>query len=274
MHAVGGDMAVSFVGLFALAGLAALVFLAVLGLITLLTNPKTRDVAKILLGGLAALVLLVVLVGGLFLGVSRQHVVAQREIARREVTAARLKALGEQLHKESAAVTEADDAYAAAVEETAPEAADDTTPATAATEDTTPTPAATDVELPPDPRDRETEEEAEASDSKSTDREEETVSEPVDSILDESLKEEAPESVEVTAATPEEPEESDVGELSVAPLPDHSRPPWVDRQPYKEGSVYYWPVAADPRPDADRAEFEALPKALNEAVADYITQRS
>jgi len=46
-------MAISFVGLFALAGLAAVVFLAVLGLIALLTNPRTRDVAKILLGGLA-----------------------------------------------------------------------------------------------------------------------------------------------------------------------------------------------------------------------------
>ena len=44
-----------------LAGLACFVFLAVLGLIALLTNPKTRDVAKVLFGVLAAVVLLVVL---------------------------------------------------------------------------------------------------------------------------------------------------------------------------------------------------------------------
>ena len=51
MHADGGDMAVSFLGLLIVAGMAGVMFLAVLGLMTLLTNPKTRDMAKILLGG-------------------------------------------------------------------------------------------------------------------------------------------------------------------------------------------------------------------------------
>lgn len=77
-------MSVSFVGLFVLVGLAGLIFLAVLGLIALLTNPRTRDAAKILLGAGAALFLLVVLLGGLFVGFARTREV-QRETARMEL---------------------------------------------------------------------------------------------------------------------------------------------------------------------------------------------
>lgn len=261
MHVDGGDMAVSFVGLFVLAGLAALVFLAVLGLITLLTNPRTRDVAKILLGGLAAIVLLAVLVGGLFLGVARQHV--QHEITRRDATTARLKAIGERMHAEHAGALEAVEP-SAAVEEKAPELASESA------DDTPPASAASDAEAPPNPRERGITDEAVDVDAieSSEDIDDVSVAEEV-----EPKSQAADEPVEEAATSPEEPEESNVGELSVAPLPDDNRPAWVERKPYKEGSVYYWPVAADPRPDADQAELEALPEALQGAVADYISQK-
>jgi hypothetical protein len=263
MHVDGGDMAVSFVGLFVLAGLAALVFLAVLGLITLLTNPKTRDVAKILLGGLAAVVLLVILVGGMFLGISRPHVVAQREIARREAATARLQELGERMHAEHAGAHEAVEP-SAAVEEKAPE------PVSESADDAPPASAASGVESPPNPRERGVTDEAVDVDAieSSEDIEDVSVAEEA-----EPKTEPADEPVEEAAATPEEPEESNVGELSVAPLSQDNRPAWVDRKPYKEGSVYYWPVASDPRPDADQAELDALPAALSGAVADYINQK-
>jgi hypothetical protein len=263
MHVDGDDMAVSFVGLFVLAGLAALVFLAVLGLITLLTNPKTRDVAKILLGGLAAVVLLVVLVGGVFFAASVPHVAAQREIARREATTARLQELGERMHAEHAGAHEAVEP-SAVVEEKEPELASESA------DDTPPAPAASDAEAPPNPRERGITDEAVDVDAIES-------SEGVDDV---SVAEEAEpkaqaadEPAEEAATSPEEPEESNVGELSVAPLSQDNRPAWVDRKPYKEGSVYYWPVASDPRPDADQAELDALPKALSGAVADYINQK-
>ncbi len=255
-------MAVSFVGLFVLAGLAALVFLAVLGLITLLTNPKTRDVAKILLGGLSAVVLLVALVGGVFFVASMPHVAAQREIARREATTARLQELGERMHAEHAGAHEAVEP-SGAVEEMAPE------PASKSADDAPP--AASDAESPPNPRERGITDEAvdvdaiESSESIDDDVSVTKEAEPV--------TEELPEPAEEAATSPEEPEESNVGKLSVAPLSQDNRPAWVDRKPYKEGSVYYWPVASDPRPDADQAELDALPKALNGAVADYINQK-
>ena len=81
-------MSVSFIGLFVLVGLAGLIFMAVLGLIALLTNPRTRDAAKILLGAGAAVVLLLLLLGGLFVGYARvPRVVQQREMARMEMKA-------------------------------------------------------------------------------------------------------------------------------------------------------------------------------------------
>jgi len=80
-------MNISVIGLVALVGLAVCVFLVVLGLITVLTNPKTRDAARITLGVLAALVLAVVLVGGL-LAVTRAKYVAQRhEVIQAEMQA-------------------------------------------------------------------------------------------------------------------------------------------------------------------------------------------
>ena len=255
-------MAVSFVGLFVLAGLAALVFLAVLGLITLLTNPKTRDVAKILLGGLAAIVLLVVLVGGLFMGVTGRHV--QHEMARRDATAARLKEIGERLHAEHAGALEEAIESHTVPEEKAPEAASDSADEAATA------PVNSDVTAPPNPRERGITEEA--VDVDAIESSEDIDNAPVREEVKPKL-EAAAEPVEDAEATPEEPEESNVGKLSVAPLPDVNRPAWVERKPYKEGSVYYWPVAADPRPDADQAEFEALPEALQAAVADYINQK-
>ncbi len=77
-------MSVSFIGLFVLVGLAGLVFMAVLGLIALLTNPRTRNAAKILLGAGAAVVLLLVLLGGLFVGFYRTRAV---QTARMELEA-------------------------------------------------------------------------------------------------------------------------------------------------------------------------------------------
>lgn len=264
-------MAVSFVGLFVLAGLAALVFLAVLGLITLLTNPKTRDVAKVLLGGLSAVVLLCVLVGGLFLAVPRRHV--QQEIAHRDAAVARLKAIGERLHAEHAGAHETEivpdtggvnSVIGPGIPEPASKSADHTPPAS-------------NTELPPDPRERGvTEEAVDVEAIEASEDVEEAVTEevkPKSEAADEPVEEAGDERAEEAATTPEEPEESNVGELSVAPLPDVNRPAWVARKPYKEGSVYYWPVAADPRPDADQAEFEALPEALQAAVADYINEK-
>jgi hypothetical protein len=261
MHVDGGDMAVSFVGLFVLAGLAALVFLAVLGLITLLTNPKTRDVAKILLGGLAAMTLLVVLVGGLFLGVSRQRVVVHQAEVTESVMDGRhsqdlLEMESERIAESLAAVSDKSAGHSARSDDLDSTVAD--------------TQSASDVTTPPDPRERGVMDEAVDVDA----------IESSESIDDVSVTEEvepksevADEPVEEAATSPEEPEESNVGELSVAPLSQDNRPAWVDRKPYKEGSVYYWPVASDPRPDADQAELDALPKALNGAVADYINQK-
>jgi len=225
------DMAISFVGLFVLAGLAALVFLAVLGLITLLTSPKTRDVAKILLIGLPAMTLLALLLGGLFLGVARTRFVAEQEIVHREMATEHLQELGQQFRHDNAAENSR---------------------------------AGSNVALPPDPRNGTGSEGAvESGESKTH----ETVDEENATA---EVKLTTEESTEEAATAPEEPDESDVGELSVAPLTDDNRPAWVDREPYKEGSIYYWPVAADPHPDVDQAEFEALPEALDAAVADYI----
>jgi len=258
MHADGVDMSVSFLGLLMVAGMAGVMFLAVLGLMTLLTNPKTRDMAKILLGGLAALILLVFLVGlvvGLLSGVSRHRAVAHQETVHRQIATERLRALGE----ESRVVVSGSPAtieLSADVDADSPKSEAESADLDLG-----------DTELPPDPRERlEMAEDAEAESSEPAEAtEDEAVTEVVDSPKEESGEE--------AAAAPEEPKESDVGELSVAPLPDENRPAWVDRKPYKEGSVYYWPVAADPRPDEDQAEFEALPEALNQAVADYIEQK-
>lgn len=256
-------MAVSFLGLFALAGLAALVFLAVLGLITVLTNPKTRDIAKILFGAAAAFALLIVLVGGMYLGVSR------REAVRREATVARLTERALQMHNKQTHE-----------QVVLPEAADSVLP-------------------PPDPRTREGINEAtesdelkaseeagdEAADAQPISKPEPTPEPEKDAtgLQEEAEKpdeettaaSEAPqpateEAAKEAATVVEKPQQSDTAELSVAPLPEDNRPAWVDRKPYKEGSVYYWPVAADPRPDLAEAEEEALPIALNGAVADYV----
>ena len=249
-------MSASLFLLFAVAGLAAVMFLAVLGMMTLLTNPKTRDFAKILLGGMATLILLFFLVGlvsGLFHGRSR---LGGERVISGEMNTARVQVLGEDLssdHPGSPATIELD----ADVE------ADSPKPATKSADDT-----ASDAELlalPPDPRERSKVEEATSSDlSEPTDAK--AAPEAAESMADE-------EASDKPATTPEEPEESNVGELSVAPLSMDDRPQWVDCKPYKEGSVYYWPAATDPRPDVDRAETEALPEALNAAVADYIAAK-
>jgi len=262
MHAGGGDMAVSFLGLFALAGLAALVFLAVLGLVALLTNPKTRDVAKTLFGAAAALMLLVVLVGGLFglfMGTARYQVARHRNTypVDRPVEVDRPVAVLEQ------------------IEELKPEESADT-----------PEPdVESDIALPPDPRTRKGSEDAVEADASTAAEEvgdkadqEEAKSKPDEAATsdeDTSAASEAPqpaneEAAKETATIVEKPQQSGTAELSVAPLPEDNRPAWVDRKPYKEGSVYYWPVATDPRPDLAEAEEEALPVALNGAVADYV----
>ncbi len=54
-------MSVGFLGLLLLAGL---VFLAVIGLVGVLSHPRVREAAKIVFGGLAAIAMLVVLLGG------------------------------------------------------------------------------------------------------------------------------------------------------------------------------------------------------------------
>ncbi|MHB8900198.1 MAG: hypothetical protein ACYC6Y_15725, partial [Thermoguttaceae bacterium] len=66
---------------------------------------------------------------------------------------------------------------------------------------------------------------------------------------------------------------SDSARLSVAPLSDDNRPDWVGKRPFKQDSVYCWPIAADPSPDPVDAEEQALPKALDTVVADYIRTR-
>lgn len=264
-------MSVSFIGLFALAGLAAVVFLAALGLIALLTNPKTRDVAKILLGALAAMVILVGLVGVLFFGVSQRRVALQEE-ARREIATARLEALGQEFKNEThleESIAPAQDAPLAAAE-----AAGDA--------DAKPEAASTgsSLELPPNPRGRDTIDSSdEPTEVENLDEAVATKSEeaPSEETVEETVEKEeaapAPEEPE-KAASPVEAEESEVGELSVAPLDrDGRRPDWAEREPYKEGSVYCWPVVTDPRSDLDQAELEALPEALDEVVADYIAKK-
>jgi hypothetical protein len=238
-------MAVSFVSLFALAGLAAVVFLAVLGLIALLTNPRTRDVAKVLLGGLAALVLLVLLVGGLYFGVSRQRAVAQRDVARARVEQqlARLEQVKRQIELGTADTATTDIAVTppAGAEPASDPAADkaaDAAPAEEAADSAEPQPS---------------ESSGEGSAAENTDPSTEAAAQ--------------------EKVAPKKPEPSDSAELSVAPLVDDGRPAWVGRKPYKEGSVYYWPIATDPSPDTAEAEEVALPKALNIAVADYIRTR-
>lgn len=280
MQVDGGQMSVSFLGLFALAGLATVVFLAVLGLITLLTNPKTRDVAKILLGGMAAFAILVGLVGALFFGVRQQRVVVREEAY--HTRALQLEQKAKRVQQIEAGVDSTSSSHAAA------------------------------VELPPDPRGRDTIKPSDALDALA---ESESSDEDVVTKSEASTPETAAEQKEISAvpekpeeasqetdnaataeepqeavapkkselvATPEEPEtaavaveaeKSDVGQLSVAPLARDNRPEWVDREPYKEGSVYCWPVVSDPRSDADQAEQEALPEALNAAVADYIASK-
>ena len=268
MQADGVQMSVSFIGLFALAGLAAVVFLAALGLIALLTNPKTRDVAKILLGGLAAMLILAVLMG-IFFGVSQRRV--GLEEARREVATARLEALGQEFKNEIRVEEIAESAQDAPL--AAAEAADD------AEAEPEPVDAGSSLELPPDPRGRDTIDSSDEptdvehiDEAVATKGEEAPSEETVEDTVEQEEAAPAPEEPE-KAASPVKPEESDVGELSVAPLDRDGRPDWVERQPYKEGSVYCWPVVTDPRSDLDQAELEALPEALDEVVADYIAKK-
>ncbi len=271
MDSSGGDMAVSFIGLIALAGLAAVVFLAVLGLITLLTNPKTRDLAKILLGGLAAVVLLVVLVGVLSLGVARQRVVhvhngpapewvVQDASPATALTTAPSDSESLNLDASTASIAEAVDP---SEKDSSPSG--DNEPATDS-----------DVALPPDPRERVAIDSTVDADAPSLSEsvEEEAVTEEPELVAEEPMPEEPEVAAKEAATPPEELEDSNVAELSVAPLPDTpNRPSWVDLKPYKEGSVYCWPIATDPRPDVLEAEEEALPAALDDAVADYVRNK-
>ncbi len=47
-------------------------------------------------------------------------------------------------------------------------------------------------------------------------------------------------------------------------------PPWVGQEPFKDGSVYKWPVKCDPRPSQSECEEEALPAAVDQVIAEYI----
>lgn len=296
-------MAVSFVGLFVLAGLAGVVFLAVLGLVALMTNPRTRDVARILLGGTAALAVMLVVVAG-FLFTLR---VERQENVRRE---ARLEQLGQQfryketlpdpaesatlaapaavpdplappekpadpVHHESDLVdgeaakagTEAAEAEAVVLEKPEPSDSPEAEPSKgevgeAAGSETKPDPeTAPDEEaVAPKKPDPPSSDQAEASEQ------------PAD-VAANDTKAVADGAMDKTAVAPKKPDGADSAKLSVPPLVDDGRPPWVDRKPYKEGSVYYWPVATDPCPDSTDAEEVALPKALHVAVADYVKGR-
>ncbi len=278
-------MAVSFLGILVLAGFAGLVFLALLGLIALLTNPRTRDTAKVLLGGLTAMVLLVTFVGGLFLLVARHRsaVSTQNAVVRAQIDRelARLDRAKREIDLQEAA-----SAPATEVAVTPPMAA---MVADAAEEKP--------AESPPveEPADAAKAESAESGDGPTTSGEgkaapkEGAEEKPLmpeepepsaavqaeasqDAVASSEMKVEA-EAANETPAEPAKPDTPETGELSVPPLADNNRPTWVDRKPYKEGSVYYWPVATDPSPDSEDAEAAALPKALNVAVADYIKNK-
>ncbi len=293
-------MAVSFVGLFVLAGAAGVVFLAVLGLVALMTNPRTRDVAKMLLGGLAALVVMLVVVAGFFFALR----VERQESVRREAASARLQQLGEQFRsKEAESITLAapeavpeplapaekpadlaqhdSDAVAADAAKAGTEAAEEKAvvlekPEPSDSAETEPSKgeageAAGDETKPDSEKAAEEETVAPKKPDPPSSAQVETSEQSGDVAAD--TKAAANGATDETAVAPKKPDGADSAELSVPPLVDDGRPPWVDRKPYKEGSVYYWPIATDPCPDSTDAEEVALPKALHVAVADYVKDR-
>lgn len=227
-------MAVSFVGVFVLAGVMGLMFLAVLGLIALLTHPKTREAAKILFGGLAAIAMLVVLLGG-FVFLARHQFVqtatTQRAFVEAEV--AKTKAI-EAAHRAAfeAERRTASQKVSGSSLETVPAGPLATTPTEKKAEQTKPAAA-----------------EAKSGDGKQA-------AQPVEK--------ESPE--EKPAAAPE----SARAEPSTAGALLKTRPAWVGQQPYKDNTVYCWPVVTDPRPDIEETLADALPEAVRAAVGEYV----
>ncbi|MHB8903216.1 MAG: hypothetical protein ACYC6Y_31020, partial [Thermoguttaceae bacterium] len=127
-------MAISFVGLFVLAGLAVGALMAAIGTVALLTHSRARDIARILVVGLGAFALLAVLCAGMYLGVSRQRTLVQHQAARARAAQelAHLRQVQEQIDLDGRSA--ATDAAAAAETQPAAKKTDDE--ATTAAEET------------------------------------------------------------------------------------------------------------------------------------------
>ena len=219
-------MSILFLGLLPLAGL---VFLAILGLVGVVSHPRAREALKIVFGGLAAIGMLLVLLAGLvFLGRHQAMRIAVRtERAAIAARTAQLRALEAKIRAaesrwetlEGTAIPSADALEGADAEQGAGQT-DDSDAGGGTGEGTEAAPPAA-KELP-----------------KGKPAEAESDSPPPD---------------QVTVGRPIE-----------------KRPEWVGRQPYKESSVYCWPVVSDPRPDPEETFSEALPEAIRAAVREYV----
>ena len=219
-------MSVGFLGLLLLAGL---VFLAVIGLVGVLSHPRVREAAKIVFGGLAAIAMLVVLLGG-FVFLARQQTARTAVRTERAAVAAKtaqLKALEAKIRAaeseweilERAATPSAGSLEAAEAERGAGQTKDSDAGVEAGEGKGAAKPAA--KELP----------------------------------------KEKPAEAESESPPP--------GEVPVG-LSIEKRPEWVGRKPYKESSVFCWPVVTDPRPDEEETFSEALPEAIRAAVREYV----
>ncbi len=226
MPMVETNMSIGFLGLLLLAGL---VFLAVLGLVGVLSHPRAREALKIVFGGLAAIAMLVVLLGG-FVFLARQQAVRTAVRTERAAVAAKTA----QLRSLEAKIRAAESQW-----ETLERVA---------------TPSADSLEAA----------EAELGAGQTKDS---------DAGVEAGEGKESPQ-----PAAKELPKEKPAEAESESPPPDQvtvgpsieKRPEWVGRKPYKENSVYCWPVVTDPRPDEEETFSEALPEAIRAAVREYV----
>lgn len=245
---------ISFLGLFVLAGLVGLAILAVLGLVGLLTHPKTRDAAKTLFVGLAAIAVLVVLLGG-FVFVAQRRAVEMTATTQQATVAelARLKAIEAtrraDAHEKASQAAEAlsssppvSDTEKPAEESKAPNAEDQTSG-----EKETAQPVEKGL-----PEEKPADSDGAGADAKAASRTDSTAV-----------------SEDLTIPPAAESASDQAGLLNVGLLLE-KRPEWAGRRPYKENSIYCWPVVTDPRPDVDETLSEALPEAVRAAVGEYV----